>query len=111
MRKFLLLGSLLAVSVSATANDAVKYTCKTGNAERVIEVVYASADKTVPCSVSYTKDGATQTLWNYESTQGQCEAKAAEFAEKQSGWGFSCTSESNGNETSSDAPEAATSAQ
>jgi hypothetical protein len=106
MRKFLLLGSMLAVSVSATANDAVKYICKTGNAERVIEVVYASTDKTVPCSVSYTKDGATQTLWNYESTQGQCEAKAAEFAEKQSGWGFSCS-----HETSSDAPEAATSAQ
>lgn len=111
MRKFLLLGSLLAVSISATANDAVKYTCKMGNAVRLIEVVYASADKPVPCTVSYTKDGNAQTLWSYESTQGQCEAKAAEFAEKQSGWGFSCTSASNGNETSSDAPEAETSAQ
>ncbi|MGV8837280.1 MAG: hypothetical protein ACWA6V_14435, partial [Cellvibrio sp.] len=68
-------------------------------------------DKSVPCSVSYTKDVSTQTLWNYESTQGQCEAKAAEFAEKQGGWGFSCNSESSGNETSSDASEAATSAQ
>lgn len=111
MRKFLLLGSLLAVSISASANDAVKYTCKMGNAERVIEVVYASTDKPVPCTVSYTKDGNAQTLWSYESTEGQCEAKAAEFAEKQSGWGFSCTSESNGNETSSDAAEAATSTQ
>ena len=55
MRKFLLLGSLFAVSISASANDAVKYTCKMGNAERVIEVVYASADKPVPCTVSYTK--------------------------------------------------------
>jgi hypothetical protein len=106
MRKFLLLGSLLVVSVSATANDAIKYTCKMGNTERVIEVVYASADKPVPCTVSYTKDGDAQTLWSYESTEGQCEAKAAEFAEKQSGWGFSCS-----NETSSDAPEAETSAQ
>lgn len=111
MRKFLLLGSLLAVSISATANDAIKYTCKLGNTERVIEVVYASTDKAVPCSVGYTKDGATQTLWNYESTQGQCEANAAEFAEKQSGWGFSCTSEPNGNETGNDKPEVATSAQ
>ncbi len=106
MRKFLLLGSLLAVSVSATANDAVKYTCKMGNTERVIEVVYASADKSVPCTVSYTKDGDAQTLWSYESTQGQCEAKAAEFAEKQSGWGFSCS-----NEAGSGASEAETSAQ
>lgn len=106
MRKFLLLGSLLAVSVSATANDAVKYTCKMGNTERVIEVVYASTDKAVPCTVSYTKDGDAQTLWNYESTESQCEAKAAEFAEKQSGWGFSCS-----NEAGSSASEAETSAQ
>lgn len=110
MRKFILLNSLLAMSLSATANDAIKYTCTMNNVERVIEVVYASPDKSVPCSVSYTKDGATQTLWNYESTEGQCEAKAAEFAEKQSGWGFTCASESNANETSSDAPEAAVSA-
>lgn len=82
-----------------------------GNVERVIEVSYASADKQVPCTVSYTKDGNAQTLWSYESTQGQCEAKAAEFSEKQRGWGFSCTSETNGNETSSDASEAETSAQ
>jgi hypothetical protein len=99
MRKFLVLGSLLAVSMSASANEAIKYTCKMNNAERVIEVVYASSDKPVPCSVSYTKDGATQTLWNYEGTQGQCETKAAEFAEKQSNWGWSCT-----NEASADAP-------
>lgn len=106
MRKFLLLGSLLAVSISASANDAVKYTCTMGNVERVIEVVYASADQPVPCTVSYTKDGDAQTLWSYESTQGQCEAKAAEFAEKQSGWGFSCN-----NEAGSSTSEAETSAQ
>lgn len=109
MRKFLLLGSLLAVSMSATANDAIKYTCKMNNAERVIEVVYGSSDKPAPCSVSYTKDGTTQTLWSYESTQGQCEAKAAEFAEKQSSWGFSCSKETS-NEASNSA-SAATSAQ
>ena len=93
MRNILLLGSLLVVSVSATANDAIKYTCKMNNAERVIEVVYASADKSAPCTVSYTKDGVTQTLWSYESTEGQCEAKAAEFAEKQATWGWTCSNE------------------
>ena len=96
MRNFLLLGSLLVVSVSATANDAIKYTCKMNDAERVIEVVYASTDKPAPCTVSYTKDGVTQTLWSYESTEGQCEAKAAEFAEKQSTWGWTCNRESSG---------------
>jgi hypothetical protein len=106
MRKFILLSSLLAVSASATANDAVKYTCTMGNVERIIEVIYTSSDKPVPCSVSYTKDGATQTLWNYENTEGQCETKAAEFAEQQSGWGFNCS-----NEASSQTTEATASAQ
>ncbi|WP_062067062.1 hypothetical protein [Cellvibrio sp. OA-2007] len=106
MRKFILLGSLLAVSMSATANDAIKYTCTMSNTERVIEVVYASSDKPVPCSVSYTKDGTSQTLWNYENTEGQCEAKAAEFAEKQNSWGFNCSSKA-----SSETTEATASAQ
>lgn len=105
MRKLFIFNSLLAVSMSAAANDAIKYTCTMNNVERVIEVVYASPDQPVPCSVSYTKDGATQTLWNYENTEGQCEAKAAEFAEKQSGWGFTCASESNQSEATSDASE------
>ena len=60
------------------------------NAERIIEVSY-TGDKAVPCAVNYTKDGATQSLWNYESTEGQCEAKVTEFVEKQKSWGWSCT--------------------
>ena len=95
MRNYFLLGSLLAVSISAAANDAIKYTCKMNNAERIIEVVYTSTEKSAPCSVSYTKEGATQTLWNYESTEGQCETKAAEFAKKQSTWGWTCNKENN----------------
>lgn len=96
MRNFLLLSSLLVVSVSATANDAIKYTCKMNDAERAIEVAYASTGKLAPCTVSYTKDGVTQTLWSYESTEGQCEAKAAEFAEKQSSWGWTCSNDTSG---------------
>ncbi len=90
MRNFLLLSSLLMVSASAVANEAIKYTCTLNNAERIIEVVYNSTDKPTPCSVSYTKDGDTQTLWHYENTQGQCEIKAEEFVAKQNGWGWSC---------------------
>lgn len=99
MRKFFLLGGLLAVSISATANDAIKYTCTMNNAERVIEVVYAATDKPAPCTVSYTKEGVTQTLWSYESTEGQCEAKAAEFAEKQNTWGWTCNNAAAGTAT------------
>jgi hypothetical protein len=107
MRNFLLLGSLLVASASATGNDAIKYTCKMNDAERVIEVVYTSTDKPAPCSVSYTKDGTTQTLWSYESTEGQCEANAAEFADKQSSWGWSC----NNGASNNNAPAATASAQ
>ena len=91
MRKFILLASFLVVSAPVIANDAITYTCTMNNAERTIEVAYAATEKPTPCTVSYTKEGATQTLWSYANTEGQCEAKAAEFAEKQSGWGWNCT--------------------
>lgn len=102
MRKFLLLGCLVTASVSAAANESIQYHCKLNNAERIIEVVYASTDKPTPCTVNYTKDGATETLWSYENTQGQCEAKATEFSEKQSSWGWSCSSEANSNATTTE---------
>jgi hypothetical protein len=104
MRKLILIGGLLTLSLTATAQDTIKYTCTMNNAERVIEVVYSAADSPVPCSVNYSKDGQTQTLWSYENTQGQCEAKAAEFSEKQSTWGWSCakSADTNAAETAAD---------
>jgi hypothetical protein len=93
MRHLVLLVGVIAMSNSTFANEPVKYTCTLNNAERIIEVNYSS-DKAVPCKVNYTKDGTTQSLWNYESTEGQCEAKATEFAEKQKSWGWNCTTAS-----------------
>ncbi len=90
MRNLVMLIGAIAMSGSAFAVEPVKYTCTLNNAERIIEVSY-SGDKAVPCAVNYTKDSATQSLWNYESTEGQCEAKATEFVKKQKSWGWTCT--------------------
>ncbi len=92
MRHAVMLMGTIAISSSAFAVEPVKYICTQDKAERIIEVSY-SGEKAAPCSVSYTKDGIAQKLWSYEVTEGQCEVKAAEFAEKQKGWGWSCTPE------------------
>ena len=86
--KALLFVGLNMLSLSALAD--ISYSCKLNDAERLIEVVYANAGQALPCSVNYTKDGSTQTLWHYENSQGLCESKAAEFAEKQTQWGWTC---------------------
>lgn len=90
MRHATMLMGAIAMSGSVFAVEPVKYTCTLNNAERIIEVSY-TVDKAVPCAVNYTKDGATQSLWNYESTEGQCEAKATDFVAKQKSWGWTCT--------------------
>ncbi len=90
MRHTIMLVGVFAIGSSAFAVEPVKYTCTLNNAERIIEVRYIS-DKAVPCTVNYIKEGATQSLWSYETTEGQCEDKAAEFVEKQKSWGWSCT--------------------
>lgn len=84
------MGSSILISSGALANEPVKYTCTLNNAERIIEVSY-SGSNAVPCKVNYTKEGTTESLWNYESTEGQCEAKASEFTEKQKSWGWNCS--------------------
>lgn len=90
MRQLALLIASVALSSSVLANEPTKYTCTLHNAERIIEITYSS-DKTVPCTVNYNKDGTTQSLWHYETTEGQCEVKAAEFVEKQKSWGWNCS--------------------
>lgn len=90
MRHAVMLIGTIAISSSTFAAEPVKYICTLDKAERIIEVSY-SGEKVAPCVVNYTKDGTTEKLWGYEITEGQCEVKAAEFAEKQKGWGWSCT--------------------
>lgn len=85
----ILLGILITLCCSQLALAATGYVCTQGGMERKIEVVYTGAGK-VPCEVLYTKDGASQVLWNAQNEEGYCEAKAAEFVEKQRSWGWQC---------------------
>ena len=89
MRKFVA-GVFTLVSVSAVADSNITYTCKLNNAERVITVAYTAPDKKVPCEVQYKNNGETKTLWNYQSTEGQCEKAAEDFVAKQTSWGWDC---------------------
>ncbi|WP_202819717.1 hypothetical protein [Thaumasiovibrio subtropicus] len=88
MKNLLIVASLLAAS-SAVAADNSFYRCSNGNGERLIEVIYPQGTP-VPCEVAYTKAEGREVLWRAANTEGFCEQKAAEFAEKQQSWGWQC---------------------
>ncbi|MCS4309660.1 hypothetical protein M2404_004037 [Rheinheimera pacifica] len=94
MKRLALIILLLPVPVLAQDNQVTN--CQLGDAVRVIEVVYPQATA-LPCEVQYNKDGATNVLWRASAEAGYCEKKAAEFAEKQRGWGWSCMAVAAGN--------------
>lgn len=85
----ILLGVLFVLGFAQMAFANTTYVCTSGDMERRIEVVYLGTD-TVPCEVRYTKNGTTEVLWSAQAEEGYCEAKAAEFVEKQRGWGWEC---------------------
>lgn len=85
----ILIGILFTICFSQIALADTSYVCTQGGMERKIEVAYLGTDK-VPCEVRYTKNGDTQVLWTAQAEEGYCEAKAAEFVEKQRGWGWEC---------------------
>lgn len=80
---------LFAATFTASAADNQTIHCQLGEAVRIIEVVYPQGGE-LPCEVQYSKDGATSVLWQANNETGYCEQKAAEFAEKQRGWGWQC---------------------
>jgi hypothetical protein len=82
-----LLLTVLPFSLLAADNQVIH--CQSGEAVRVIEVAYPQGTE-LPCEVQYTKDGETQVLWRASTEAGYCEDKAAQFAEKQRGWGWQC---------------------
>ena len=87
-------GALLTTLVASSgwAEENTKTVCSYGSDTRIIEVVYP--EKTaVPCEVRYTKAEGTEVLWNAQNAIGYCEQKAAEFIQKQEGWGWSCKAE------------------
>ena len=94
MRRIFITGFLALISVSAAANDNIKYVCSNDSVERTVEVVYTTPGSALPCEVQYTKDGQTQVLWSFQNETGKCEAQAASFVEKQTGWGWQCSTDS-----------------
>lgn len=86
------LGGML---LAPAAGFASSWSCKHGNLTREVIIQY-SGKGPVPCSVVYNKpdEGKTsKVLWNAESQQGYCEAKAKAFVAKLQGWGWACTSD------------------
>jgi len=82
-------GVLFLLCFSQVALAETAYVCTQAGMERRIEVVQLGA-ATVPCEVRYTKNGNTEVVWSAKVEAGYCEARAAEFVEKQRGWGWEC---------------------
>lgn len=75
---------LLATAVScAVANETT--VCTAHGDKRTIELVTDAQG----CKVNYTKAGETKMLWSSARTE-YCTTHAAEFIEKQKGWGYEC---------------------
>lgn len=90
--KITVAASLALLSPLLLADHGTTYTCTMdGTNDRIIKVEYKNEGATVPCEVTYTKDGETKSLWRYENTQGECEKHAEAFAEKQRAWGMTCS--------------------
>jgi len=77
---------LLLVTAAGFAVADETTVCSAHGSERTITV--ASSDK--GCQVNYTKGDETKTLWQSAHAE-YCTARAAEFIEKQKGWGYECT--------------------
>lgn len=75
---------------AAAAEEGPRFLCKSGDSERVIEVVYTNPDQSLPCEVRYHKDGTEETLWRAQNEEGFCEQQAQEFAADQQQWGWEC---------------------
>ena len=97
--RLILLTALVPFMLAAAENQAAH--CQLGDAVRVIEVVYPEGTE-LPCEVHYGKDGQSSVLWRASSEAGYCEQKAAEFAEKQRGWGWQCVAVTPSNSDTAD---------
>jgi hypothetical protein len=91
MKKLIVLSTFILSCINTQFSHADQtYICLFDNSERLIKVSYTYADSKVPCEVVYEKNTGSQVLWNAQSEEGYCEARAAEFVEKQRGWGWDC---------------------
>lgn len=95
--------TLLIAALPVTAAENQTIHCQLGEAVRVIEVVYPQ-DAALPCEVHYTKDGQRNVLWQASNEAGYCEQQAADFAEKQRGWGWQCVATASAAKPAADTP-------
>jgi hypothetical protein len=87
MKLLILMPLLISGSLMAAQNQSIH--CQRNDVVRIIEVLYPGGTL-LPCEVHYRKEGESQLLWQAKNESGYCEQKAAEFAEKQRGWGWQC---------------------
>lgn len=84
-----------AVATEVTDATNLVYQCSLNGMTRRIEIDYANAGSSVPCSVNYYKDteqpNEVSTLWHANNVEGYCEERAEAFAQKLNSWGWSCT--------------------
>src|SRR5690625_3056864 len=86
-----LVSLLFLTSLEAAASEErPRLLCKSGDSERVIEVVYTNRDQCQPFEVRYHKDGTEETLWRAQNEEGVCEQQAQEFAAHQQEWSWEC---------------------
>lgn len=90
---WVLFSSLLVACNPLLAAENYSYICTLDDNQRTIEVVYLEQDKPAPCEVRYIKDSVSQVLWSARRQEGFCELKAEAFMQKQTGWGWSCSRE------------------
>lgn len=93
MNKSPLIVVLATVPLLAAGQDSGSYECSMDGLVRRIEVFHEPGVR-VPCEVHYYKDseapGGRQVLWRAQNEAGYCEARAAAFAEKLTGMGWTC---------------------
>ncbi len=83
---------VVAVTFFSVAGFGAESICKSGAAERKIEVTTAEGGKP-PCGVKYTKEGETEgkVLWSAQNDSAYCASKASELAAKLGGMGWQCS--------------------
>lgn len=79
-----------APTASSSDDPTVSYVCTHGDNVRTIRVIYYDEGPKA-CEVTYEKSTGTQSLWNAISDEAYCEDRAAEFVDKQEGWGWNCS--------------------
>ena len=66
-------------------------TCTSGDQTRIISVIYDNDETDTVCEVTYEKSSGVQTLWSANNDRDYCKQRAAEFVQKQEGWGWTCS--------------------